>query len=113
VYGGEAQHEQLAQWQSDHPGATPSTAPDGLVLNNNPLERAVPLADEFVLMAGEWAESVSLDYATGEPVVGRACVVPDGAPPLDRTDQTGVISTWVYIVDGEALWAIELCAPTS
>jgi hypothetical protein len=54
-----------------------------------------------------------LDSSTGEPVVGRACVVPDGRPPLDSTEQTGVFSTWVHIVDGEALWAVELCAPTS
>jgi hypothetical protein len=40
-------------------------------------------------------------------------VVPDGAQPLDRTDQAGAISSSVQIFDGEAQWAVELCTPTS
>lgn len=113
VYAGEAQEEQLAQWQSDHPGETPTTAPDGLVVNDNPLERLVPLADGFVLMAAEWADAVTLDDSTEEFALGRACLVPDGAQPLDRTDQAAVTSSWVQILDGEAQWAVELCTPTS
>ena len=113
VYTGEAQEEQLALWQSDHPGETPTTAPDGLILNDNPLERLVPLADGFVLMAADWADAFTFDSATEEFVLGRACVVPDGAQPLDSTDQAGVTSSWVQILDGEAQWAVELCTPTS
>ena len=113
VYGGEAQEEQLGLWQSDHPSETPTTAPDGLVVNDNPRERSVPLADGFVLMAAEWADAFTFDDATEEFVLGRACVVPDGAQPLDSTDQAGVTSSWVQILDGEAQWAVELCTPTS
>ena len=113
VYGGEAQEEQLGLWQSDHPGETPTTAPDGLVVNDNPREWSVPLADGFVLMAAEWADVFTFDDATEEFVLGRACVVPDGAQLLDSTDQAGVTSSWVQILDGEAQWAVELCTPTS
>jgi hypothetical protein len=64
-------------------------------------------------MAAEWADAFTFDDATEEFVLGRACVVPDGAQPLDRTDQTEVTSSWVQIFDGEAQWAVELCTPTS